>query len=170
MPPTMTGAYEEYKSLMTRGRFRDAVALARSETGAAATPRDRAFWLTRESAALSRAGDHEAALGSARRALEADSEDKFAVYAAADALVGLGRHAEAMEHYEESAREPRLETRARRRILECLQAQRRWDEIMARLSASGLSEEDALGFEASAFEDELVESPADFYRPAPPRG
>lgn len=146
----MTGAYEEYKSLMTRGRFRDAAALARAQSAAVSAGRDLAFWLTREAAASSRAGDHEAALATARRALEADGADLYAVYAAAEALTGLGRHAEALKHFDEAAREPRLESRARKRILECLQAERDWEGLLVRLASSGLPEEDALGFEAAA--------------------
>jgi tetratricopeptide (TPR) repeat protein len=146
----MSGAYEEYRSLMKARRYRDAATLARAQVDAAGAPKDRAFWLTRTAAALSRAGDHEKALQTARRALEADGSDPFAVYAAGEALEGLGRHSEALDHFEEASRDPRLGSRARRKVLECLQSTAQWAELLSRIPAAGLEEDVSLGFEIAA--------------------
>ncbi len=135
---------------MTARRYRDAAALARGQADGAAALKDQAFWLTRTAAALSRAGDHEKALQIARRAPEADSSDLFAVYAAGEALAGMGRHAEALGHFEEASREPRLGERPHRKVLECLQSTAQWAEILTRIPTASLEEDVALGFEVAA--------------------
>ncbi len=135
---------------MSARRYREAAALARAQSAAAAQPADRGFWLTREAAAVSRSGDHESALKTARRALEANAADPYAVYASAEALAGLGRHQEAIAHFEEASREPRLRKGAQRRILEALKASRRWEELLPRVEGAGLDRADAFDFRAAA--------------------
>ena len=113
----MSAAYEKYRKLMTSHQFEEAGRLAESEYLKGDT--DNPFWLTRQAAALHRAGRHEPALSIAQRALSLQPANPFALLAVAEALHGLKRIKEALLHYEDIADHPRLSSAARRGILEC---------------------------------------------------
>ena len=146
----MSEEYQEYARLIRAGSHAEAAALAEERARRAEGARERAFWLTRLSAALGRQQDYEGALKAARGALELESDSSYAVYAAGEALAGLSRHAEAVEHFDEAAREGRLGERARCRALDSLQAQGRWEEILSRLGALRLPEERSIGYRVKA--------------------
>jgi tetratricopeptide (TPR) repeat protein len=132
----MSVAYEKYRKMMTSGQFEEAARLAESEylKGDASNP----FWLTRQAAALSRAGRHDAALNISQRALALQSANPFAILAVADALRGLKRVQEALDHYEGIAAHPKLSAAAHRGILECLLELKQWDRILELLQQWGL--------------------------------
>jgi tetratricopeptide (TPR) repeat protein len=108
----MSAAYDTYRTLMSSGRFEDAARLAESEylKDDAGNP----FWLTRQAAALSRAGRHEPALGIAQNALALQPANPYALLAVAEALQGLKKLEDVLLHYEDIADHPRLSAAARR--------------------------------------------------------
>jgi len=124
---------------MTSSRFEDAARLAESEylKNDAGNP----FWLTRQAAALSRAGRHEPALGMAQSALALQPSNPYALLAVAEALQGLKRIEEALLHYEDIADHPKLSAAARRGILECLLELKQWSRILELLEQWGLPPE-----------------------------
>ena len=91
---------------MKQGRFSDAAAYAEHES--LQEPGNGAFWLTQQARALVRMSDYRRALEIARNALEIEPDSAYAVATAADALGGLQRFEEALQHYEELLREPRV--------------------------------------------------------------
>jgi len=135
----MSAAYGTYRSLMTTGRFEDAARLAESEY--LKDDADNPFWLTRQAAALCRAGRHEPALGIAQSALALQPANPYGLLAVAEALQGLKKPEEALLHYEDIADHPRLSAAARRGILECLLALKQWRRILDLLEQWGLPPE-----------------------------
>ncbi len=97
----MSAAYETYRELMTAGQFEEAARLAELEY--LNNDADNPFWLTRQAAALCRAGRHEAALHLSRQAMSLQPANPFAILAVAEALYGLKRIKEALVHYEDIA-------------------------------------------------------------------
>lgn len=124
---------------MASGRFEDAARLAETEylQDDAANP----FWLTRQAAALSRAGRHAPALDVAQRALALQPANPYALLAVAEALQGLKKIEEALLHYEAIADHPKLSAAARRGILECLLAIKQWRRILELVAQWGLPPE-----------------------------
>jgi len=135
----MSAAYQKYRQLMTSGQFEDAAGLAESEY-LNGDP-NNAFWLTRQAAALSRAGRHEAALDLSRQALTLEPTNPYAILAAAEALHGLKRLKEALRHYEDIAADPKLAGLAQRGILECLRELKQWHRILECLQKWGMPSE-----------------------------
>lgn len=135
----MSAAYQKYRQLMTSGQFEKAAELAESEylNGDPNNP----FWLTRQAAALSRAGRHEPALHLSRRALSLQPANPYAILEAAQALNGLKRIKEALQHYEDIVADPKLAGRAQRGILECLLALKQWNRILEHLQKWGMPSE-----------------------------
>jgi tetratricopeptide (TPR) repeat protein len=124
---------------MTSSQFEEAARLAESEylNGDANNP----FWLTRQAAALSRAGRYEPALNLSRRAISLEPANPFAILAAAEALHGLKRIKEALLHYEDIVADPKLSAPAGRGILECLLELKQWNQILEYLQQWGLPSE-----------------------------
>ncbi len=135
-------SYQEYRQLLTQGKYLEAARFA--EQQAESGRESGEFWLTQQARALSRAGDHAGALEAGRRALNLAPDNPFAVAATADALLGLKRLEEALGHYEELLRSPRLLRQGRKGLLECLAGLRRWQQILERLSGWNLPEEQSL--------------------------
>jgi len=132
----MSAAYQKYRKLMTSGQFEEAARLADAEylNGNADNP----FWLTRQAAALTRAGRYEPALRLARQAIVLEPANPFAILAAAEALHGLKRTKEALQYFEDIAAEPKLAATAQRGILDCLLELKQWDRILESLQKWGL--------------------------------
>ena len=122
--------YSQYKKMLTRGQFAEAARFA--ELAYLEGHRNNPFWLTRQAAALTRTGQYGQALAIANKALALQPENPFAVLAAAEALTGLRRHREALEHYESITidGEHKVSTSARRGMLECLTELKSWDRIL----------------------------------------
>lgn len=144
--------YPEFERLFGQRAYLEAARYARQEAEAhgGSQPESEAFWRTQETRALNRAGEHAAALEAARRALVLDPGNPFGVAATADALLGLQRPKEALEHYQELLREPRLQQQGRKGVLSCLAGLKRWEEVLERLSGWNLSEEQALSWRVKA--------------------
>jgi tetratricopeptide (TPR) repeat protein len=138
-------SYQEYQRLLTQGKYLEAARFAEQQAGSVSESHEsEEFWLTQQARALIRAEDHEAALKVSRRALDIAPDNAFAVAATADALLGLKRLEEALEHYEELLRSPRLLRQGRKGVLECLAGLKRWELILERLSGWNLPEEQSL--------------------------
>jgi len=137
----MSEAFQEFQELLKHRRFREAASLAERESLAAG--RIDPFWLTQQSVALSRAADHAAALAAAKRALAVEPSNPYAVAAAAEALLALDRTEESLAHYREALAFPKLVSRARRGVLECLQRLARWEEVLALLAEWAMPEDEA---------------------------
>ncbi len=135
-------AYNDFQELMKQGRFSDAAAYAERESLQEAG--SGTFWLTQQARALVRIPDYPRALEIARKALEIEPDSAYAVSAAADALGGLQRFEEALQHYEELLREPRLIRKGRKGILSCLAAMKEWETLLERLSGWSLPEKESL--------------------------
>jgi tetratricopeptide (TPR) repeat protein len=124
---------------MTSARFEEAARLAESEY--LDDDANNPFWLTRQAAALSRAGRYEPALRLARRAISLEPANPFAILAAAEALHGLKRIKDALVHYEDIVADPKLSLPARRGILECLLELKQWHRILEDLQKWGMPSE-----------------------------
>ena len=135
----MSTAYETYRELMTSGQFEEAARLAELEY--LNDDADNPFWLTRQAAALCRAGRYAAALHLSRQALSLQPANPFAILAVAEALYGLKRIKEALLHYEDIAADPKLAFPARRGIMECLVALKQWKPILDNIQQWGLPPE-----------------------------
>jgi tetratricopeptide (TPR) repeat protein len=145
-------SYPEFEALLSQGQYLEAARYARqqAEGEGGSQHESEAFWLTQEARALSRAGEHTAALEAGRRALVLAPENPFAVAATADALRGLERLEEALAHYEELLLKPRLLKQGRWGVLSCLSALKRWGEILDRLAAWNLPEQQSLPWRVKA--------------------
>jgi tetratricopeptide (TPR) repeat protein len=145
-------SYQEYQRLLKLEKYPEAARFAeqRAEDQAGSGRDSKAFWLTQQARALNRAGKHAAALEAGRRALDLAPENPFAVVATADALFGLQRLEEALGHYLELLRSPRLLQQGRKGVLECLSALKRWGQVLERLSRWNLPEEQALPWRVKA--------------------
>ncbi|UCF98551.1 MAG: tetratricopeptide repeat protein [Spirochaetaceae bacterium] len=145
-------SYQEYQQLLTQRKYLEAARFAEKqvEEQAGADRDSGEFWLTQQARALNRAGEYAAALVAGRRALNLAPENAFAVAATADALFGLQRREEALGHYLELLRSPRLLQQGRKGVLECLSGLKRWDEILECLSGWNLPEEQSLPWRVKA--------------------
>jgi tetratricopeptide (TPR) repeat protein len=144
----MTGPYDEFRQLLQQKRFRDAVHLA--ERQILQSPSPDAFWLTQQALALLRTEDYGPALESARKALAAEPSNQYAVVTAADALLGLQKHEEALACYQECLGSPRLAARARKGVLDSLSRLKRWEEMLARLAEWAPPEEESAAWKVKA--------------------
>jgi tetratricopeptide (TPR) repeat protein len=144
--------YSEFERLLRQGEFLEAARYARGQAQAegASDPESEAFWLTQEARALNRAGDHTAALEAGRRALVLAPDNPFGVAATADALLGLHRAEESLGHYEELLSNFRLRQQGRKGVLASLAVLKRWGEVLERLAAWNLAEEQSLPWRVKA--------------------
>jgi tetratricopeptide (TPR) repeat protein len=144
--------YPEFERLLNQGEFLEAARYAREQAQAqgGSQAASEAFWHTQESRALNRAGEHASALEAGRRALDLDPSNPFGVAATADALLALQRFSEALGHYEEILRSPRLAQHGRRGVLSALAGLKRWGEVLERLSSWNLPEEQSLPWRVKA--------------------
>lgn len=126
-------SYEEYRRISARGDHLEAARYAEQQIEGGEGSRE--FWLTQKARSLNDAGEHSSALDAGERALSLSPGNPFAIAATADALLGLHRYDEALGRYEEILSVDRLTARARKGVLECLSAQKRWESILNRLSA-----------------------------------
>jgi tetratricopeptide (TPR) repeat protein len=141
-------SYQEYRQLLTRGKHLEAARYAEQQFQSGSGSGE--FWLTQQARALNRAGEHAAALEAGRGALNQAPDNLFAVAATADALLGLGRLEEALGHYEELLHSPRLVQQGQKGVLECLAGLKRWHQVLERLAAFSLSEEQSLPWRVKA--------------------
>jgi tetratricopeptide (TPR) repeat protein len=132
-----SGAYEHYRSLMRARRYGEAARFAEEQYERG--PGQSAFWLNHLAGALTRAGEPERGLETARRALEIDPANPFGLLAAANALFALERFEEALDYYREAADEEKTSRRARRAVVDCLVRLERWDEVLSRVAQWGLT-------------------------------
>lgn len=130
--------YQEYRKLLDRSAFPEAADLAEKQylKGSKKNP----FWLTRQAAALARAGRYDASLAVARRALELKPSDAYALIAVAEAHTGLKQFNKARPFYEEITDHPKLGPFARRGILVSLAGDKKWPRILLLLAAWNLPE------------------------------
>lgn len=124
--------YLEYREMLRRGQYLAASRLAELEY--LEDNRNNPFWLTRQAAALTRAKKFEQALDIAKQALSLQPSNPYSILAAAEALYGLNRTEEALQHYEEIDGEPKLVPVAQKGILDCLSKLKQWDRMLQKLS------------------------------------
>lgn len=120
--------YNEYRELIKKGQYIKAVHLA--EMAYLEGNRNNPFWLTRQAAALSRAGKYDQGYGIAKQALALKPSDPYSILAVAEALSGLKRMDEALQYYEEIAQDPKLSLYAQRGMLYCLSDLKQWDRML----------------------------------------
>lgn len=126
----MSKQYSQYKELLSQGRFGEAARFAEQahHEGNPGNP----FWLTRQAAALTRAGEYTQALTVAERALSLSPANPYTVLCVAEALSGLNRNKEALEYYEliVAGDNHKVAPVARKAMLQCLAELRSWDRII----------------------------------------
>lgn len=127
----MSQEYDQFRELLKNGRFLEASRLAEFQyhQGNPNNP----FWLTRQAAALSRAGEYQPALDVANKAILLKPTNPYAILAMAEALHGLNRIKEALSYYEGIETDPKLSSYARKGILDCLAVLKDWDQILQRI-------------------------------------
>jgi tetratricopeptide (TPR) repeat protein len=125
-----TVEYDEFRELLKVGRAMDAAHLAEGQA-LVQSGRNRGFWLTQQSVALSRAKQWDDALAAAESALQCGDRSGYALLAAADALLSAGRAAEALPRYEEAAAIERVRQRAWKGMLSCMTESKDWTGILA---------------------------------------
>ena len=124
--------YQRYRRLISTGRFDPAARLA-EEAYFAGDPKN-SFWLTRQSAALTRARRYSKARTTAAQALAIDPANSYALLAMADALKGLGQYEDAITHYREVTAAPKLTAIGQNGWLDCLAALSRWERVLEMLT------------------------------------
>jgi tetratricopeptide (TPR) repeat protein len=126
----MSNQYSHYKDLLSQGQFGEAARFA-EQAHHEGNP-ENPFWLTRQAAALTRAGECAQALTVAERALALSPANPYAVLCVAEALFGLNRSKEALDYYELIAADDshKAATVARKALLQCLAELRIWDRIL----------------------------------------
>jgi len=127
----MSPKYNEYRTLLKKGRYTEAARFA--ELQYLEGNRNNPFWLTRQAAALIRAREYKAALHVAEQALSLKSSNPYSMLAVADALSGLKRSDEALRYYEEIIGDPKITFSAQKGILSCLAAKKEWDKMLRRM-------------------------------------
>ena len=124
----MSDNYNEYRELLKKGRYIEASRLA--EKGYHEGNMNNPFWLTRQAAALSRAGKDKDALNVAKQALSLDHSNPYSILAVAYAFLGLNRIDEAIGYYEEIIDNQKVAASARRGILRCKSLKKEWDQLI----------------------------------------
>ena len=126
----MSKSYDQYRELLGQRKFSEAARFAEQAhlEGNPANP----FWLTRQAAALTRAGEFGQALRVSEQALAIAPANPYAVLSMAEALSGLRRYKEALEVYETivTDADEKVATVARNGMLACLAELRSWDRIL----------------------------------------
>ncbi len=141
-------AYDEFKNLLTRKRFREAVVFA--EKQAFGNNIDAVFWLNQQAIALLRLGRFEEAVAAADKALVRNPRSFYSMLIRAEALLKTGKAEEALEGFREAERYPEAHERAKRGIAESLIALRRFEEALSELAdqAGDFSETASLKIQA----------------------
>jgi len=129
----MSKKYNQYRELLGQSQFGEAARFA-EQAHMEGNP-ENPFWLTRQAAALTRAGEYGHALVVSERALALAPANPYAVLCMAEALSGLRRFKEAIEYYESIATEAdeKVTGVARKGMLECLAELRSWDRILEQI-------------------------------------
>ena len=129
----MSKAYDQYRELLSQRKFGEAARLA-EQAHLEGNPRNP-FWLTRQAAALTRAGEFGQALTVSEQALAIAPASPYAVLSMAQALSGLRRYEEAIEYFEPIASDAndKAATAARNGMLACLVELRSWDRILEQI-------------------------------------
>ena len=125
--------YEQYRELLSQRQFGEAARFA-EQAHLEGNPRNP-FWLTRQAAALTRAGEYDQALTVSEQALAIAPANPYALLCLAEALSGLRRYKEALEVYEPIAANAndKVATIARNGMLACLAELRSWDRILEQI-------------------------------------
>ncbi|MBL7180260.1 MAG: tetratricopeptide repeat protein [Pseudomonadota bacterium] len=124
--------YNEYRALLKKGRHIEAANLAEMEY--LQGNRNNPFWLTRQAAALSRAGRYEQAYSVAEQALALQPANPYGLLAKAEALSGLGRIEEALSYYQEIIDDAKLSLVAQKGMLYGLSELKQWERILQLLA------------------------------------
>lgn len=134
----MSQKYAQYRELLEKNQYIEASHLAELEyrEGNPNNP----FWLTRQAAALSRAGDYNRALEAARQALQLQPSNPYSILAVAEALSGRHQYKEALVYFEEITSDPKLSVFAHKGILECLASLKDWNRLLQRAGDGSLPE------------------------------
>jgi tetratricopeptide (TPR) repeat protein len=129
----MSKAYNQYKELFNQRLFGEAARFA-EQAHMEGNP-ENPFWLTRQAAALTRAGEYDHALAVSARAVALAPANPYAVLCMAEALSGLRRFKEAIEYYESIATgaDDKVAGIARKGMLECLAELKSWDRILEQI-------------------------------------
>jgi tetratricopeptide (TPR) repeat protein len=129
----MSKEYNQYRELLSQRQFGEAARFA-EQAHLEGNPRNP-FWLTRQAAALTRAGEYGHALAVSKQALALAPANPYAVLCMAEALSGLHRYNEALEYYETIATDPddKVATVARKGILEGFAQLRSWDRVQEQI-------------------------------------
>jgi tetratricopeptide (TPR) repeat protein len=129
----MSKAYDQYRELLSQRQFGEAARFA-EQAHLEGNPQNP-FWLTRQAAALTRAGEYVQALTVSEQALALAPANPYAVLCMAEALSGLRRYKEALEYYEPIAIDAneKVATIARKGMLECLAGLKSWDRILEQI-------------------------------------
>ena len=129
----MSKAYNQYKELLIQRRFGEAARFA-EQAHLEGNPKNP-FWLTRQAAALTRAGEYGQALAVSEQALAMDPANPYAVLCMAEALSALRRYKEAIEYFESIVTDAadKVTGVARKGMLECLSELGSWDRILEQI-------------------------------------
>jgi tetratricopeptide (TPR) repeat protein len=129
----MSKAYDQYRELLSQRKFGEAARFAEQAhlEGNPANP----FWLTRQAAALTRAGEFAHALKVSEQALAIAPANPYTLLCKAETLSGLRRYKEALEVYEPIVTDAndKVATVARNGMLACLAELRSWDRILEQI-------------------------------------
>ena len=129
----MSKEYNQYRELLSQRKFGEAARFAEQAylEGNPTNP----FWLTRQAAALTRAGEFGQALTVSEQALAIAPANPYAVLCMAEALSGLRRYKEALAYYEPIATDAndKVARVARNGMLACLAELRSWDRILEQI-------------------------------------
>ena len=129
----MSKAYDQYRELLSQRKFGEAARFA-EQAHMEGNPRNP-FWLTRQAAALTRAGEFGHALTVSEQALAIAPANLYAFLCMAEALSGLRRYKEAIEVYEAIVTDAndKMVAVARKGMLECLAELRSWERILEQI-------------------------------------
>ena len=129
----MSKEYNQYRELLNRRQFEEAARFA-EQAHLEGSP-ENPFWLTRQAAALTRAGEFGRALTVSEQALVLAPSNPYAVLCMAEALFGLRRYKEALEYFEPIATDTdnKVTTPARKGMLDCLTELKNWDRILEQI-------------------------------------
>ena len=146
----MGQAYDQYNQLREMGRHLEAADLAATQY-LQGNP-NNVFWLTRQAAALIRAGDFQRALDVASEAQQLQPNNSYAIYAVGEALFKLNRIAEASPYFESILTDSKLGRHAYRKFLECLAASKKWDKILQHLEQAQIPSETGYPWKVKALQ------------------
>jgi len=146
----MSAKYVQYRKLLEKKQYIEASHLAELEyrEGNPNNP----FWLTRQSAALSRAGDYDGALKVGQQALQLQPSNPYAILSVAEALAGRHQYKEALVYFEEITSDPKLSVFGHKGSMECLAALKDWTELLQRTEDNALPEELRYRWKATALQ------------------